>query len=385
MLYKESIKINTSYLLSHNTLKYQVSKGITDVDSPLFESPLYSSASSDDSTPIEFPWNHHIALQRSDNYFGYPFRNHSNDDHEREKALRTTSPTITHQEALVSVGWQMDNPYILTGYRRALGSVSLCVYSIFGYLHNETFNILTHLIGALIFSKFLVEYLPSRIIYPINYWIVLESPQNTPQNKEYIDLTFLKTYLVCCIICLSMSASFHTLNCHSSKVSHRAHRCDYCGIVVLAVGSILPVIQYGFYDQEIWQLFYSGFIVLTGSISGFIVLSRKYRRRRLLRISTFLILGFSTLIPIFHLLITQGYDVVKQNLLINWMFKAGFCYLLGTSIYATRYPERLYPGKFDIFFSSHQIFHFLVVCGALCQYVAIRGMIFFHNKRSDNL
>lgn len=32
---------------------------------------------------------------------------------------------------------------------------------------------------------------------------------------------------------------------------------------------------------------------------------------------------------------------------------------------ATRFPEKKWPGKFDVYGTSHQIFHVLVVCGAV--------------------
>jgi adiponectin receptor len=38
---------------------------------------------------------------------------------------------------------------------------------------------------------------------------------------------------------------------------------------------------------------------------------------------------------------------------------------------ANRIPEKLYPGKFDYFFASHQIFHVCVVLAALAHYVCI--------------
>jgi adiponectin receptor len=37
----------------------------------------------------------------------------------------------------------------------------------------------------------------------------------------------------------------------------------------------------------------------------------------------------------------------------------------GAAIYAARIPERWYPRRFDIYGSSHQIMHILVICAAL--------------------
>lgn len=39
--------------------------------------------------------------------------------------------------------WRQDNPALLTGYRRTLPCYRACAYSIVGYLHNESGNIVS--------------------------------------------------------------------------------------------------------------------------------------------------------------------------------------------------------------------------------------------------
>ena len=43
----------------------------------------------------------------------------------------------------------------------------------------------------------------------------------------------------------------------------------------------------------------------------------------------------------------------------------GVLYIFGAAIYACRIPERFAPGRFDLFGSSHQIFHGFVLAAAL--------------------
>jgi adiponectin receptor len=45
----------------------------------------------------------------------------------------------------------------------------------------------------------------------------------------------------------------------------------------------------------------------------------------------------------------------------------GLSYVGGAMIYKFKIPERFYPGKFDIWFSSHAIWHVFVLLGALAQ------------------
>ena len=38
---------------------------------------------------------------------------------------------------------------------------------------------------------------------------------------------------------------------------------------------------------------------------------------------------------------------------------------IGLTIYAIKYPEVVWPGKFDLYFNSHQIMHFMVLIGVV--------------------
>ena len=40
---------------------------------------------------------------------------------------------------------------------------------------------------------------------------------------------------------------------------------------------------------------------------------------------------------------------------LHYMVLMGVLYLTGALIYTTRMPERFFPGKFDIWFQSHQV------------------------------
>ena len=47
---------------------------------------------------------------------------------------------------------------------------------------------------------------------------------------------------------------------------------------------------------------------------------------------------------------------------------------IGIAFYSTEFPERFWPGKFDLFFHSHQIFHVWAVIGGLIHLDAIRKL-----------
>ncbi|WVQ93634.1 hypothetical protein IAU59_000710 [Kwoniella sp. CBS 9459] len=281
--------------------------------------------------------------------------------------------TVSFEEAKVLMPWQMDNGHIRSGYRRPTPSFKGCAWSIIGYLHNESVNILTHLIGAAAFLTLLPIHLIPDLI-----------PSIHPAHRSFFDhvphtlhdKVALAVYLLAAVTCLGLSATFHTLSCHSKDVSEVAHRGDYIGIIVLIVGSICPGMYYAFHGQLFWQITYITLITTAGLISGFVVLSPHHRSNRWPRILTFIGLGLTACIPTAHVLLTQGHAHARSVMSLDLICLGGATYILGAFIYGTRFPEVLSPGTFDHFGSSHQIFHVLVVIGAFFQYLALRGMVF---------
>jgi len=255
--------------------------------------------------------------------------------------------------------WQRDNEYILQGYRREQKSWRGCAASIFGYLHNETVNIHTHLFGAALFLYFLSTYQRTHF-------------------SEYISITFMDVavfaiFLVSAVFCLFSSAFFHTFNVHSKEVCLRCNAIDYAGIVVLIVGSFFPCIYYGFYCDPHLQTIYLLLIVHAGAGAAFIVLDPEYTKptHRGARTKVFIALGLSAVIPVSHALIGHGYRKLLHEMGFAWLLLSAFLYISGAVLYAMRIPERLYPGKFDYFFASHQIFHVNVVLAALAHYACV--------------
>lgn len=130
--------------------------------------------------------------------------------------------------------WQRDNHYITSGYRPATNSYPKSFQSI-TYLHNETVNIWSHLIGALLalFGSF--------IIYSIL------SPRYSSATQE--DVVVFSCFFLGAVGCLGMSATYHTISNHSHEVAVWGNKLDYLGIVFLIWGSFIPVLYYGFQSE----------------------------------------------------------------------------------------------------------------------------------------
>ena len=54
----------------------------------------------------------------------------------------------------------------------------------------------------------------------------------------------------------------------------------------------------------------------------------------------------------------------------------GLLYGIGVSFFITRFPECVWPGKFDLLFHSHQIFHIFVVAAGEIGRVSVELIIF---------
>lgn len=127
--------------------------------------------------------------------------------------------------------WQQDNHYIRSGYRPASNSYFKS-FSSLAYLHNESVNIYTHLVGAiaaLISSVFLYSTL---------------APRYETATKE--DVIVFSCFFAGAIACLGMSATYHTISNHSHAVATWGNQLDYAGIVGLIWGSFVPVLYYAF-------------------------------------------------------------------------------------------------------------------------------------------
>ncbi|KAJ9649612.1 hypothetical protein H2201_001754 [Coniosporium apollinis] len=254
--------------------------------------------------------------------------------------------------------WQRDNQYIHSGYRPASNSYLKSASSL-GYLHNETVNIYTHLFGALlaVLSCFpLYHQLHSR--YEL-------------AGKD--DVLVFSCFFFGAAACLGISATYHTISNHSEIVQSFGNKLDYLGIVFLIWGSFIPSIYYGFQADPRYISAYWTMITTIGAGCGIVCVSPRFRTSewRPLRAGLFVAMGLSAVVPVLHGSRLYGLRQFNLSIGLSWLVLQGALYIAGAAIYAARIPERLRPGRFDIWGSSHQIFHVLVVLAAFAHLVGL--------------
>lgn len=254
--------------------------------------------------------------------------------------------------------WLQDNDFLHTHHRPPLPSFAVCFKSILS-LHTETGNIWTHLIGCLAF-------------FFLALWF-LTRPETHIKFQEKLVFSF---FFAGAILCLGLSFTFHTVSCHSRYVVHIFSRLDYMGISLLIVGSFIPWIYYGFYCRREPKITYIAMIAVMGVAAIIVSLWNKFndKRYRPLRAGIFSLMGLSGIVPTIHFIYTDGMRRLIDENSFYWLLAMAMLYLFGALLYATRTPERFFPGKCDLLFQSHQLFHLCVVCAAFAHYYGISEM-----------
>ncbi|TPX75321.1 hypothetical protein CcCBS67573_g03396 [Chytriomyces confervae] len=275
--------------------------------------------------------------------------------------------------------WMYDNEFILSGYRPEMGNYADCFRSLL-YVHNETGSIYTHLIGCLIHVAAVVYVLWFAVDNVGAFAAMIGDTGSAVKSNEsavfgWADVVVAACLLVSAVVCMGLSAAFHTFHCHSHPVSKAWNKLDFAGIAALIAGSNIPFIYYGFYCEPSYQTLYIAFMLLFGAVTTLVTVSERYStpKYRMLRTSLFVAMGLSSIIPIIHLLLEHGYHYASVTMSINHGIAGGICYLVGAFLYASRIPERLMPaGMCDLWFQSHQIFHLLVLAGTCAHF---RGVV----------
>ncbi len=148
--------------------------------------------------------------------------------------------------------WQRDNHYIHSGYRRASNSYLTSLRSL-TYLHNESVNIWSHLLGAII-SLFVAVALYGSL-----------APRY--ETASQADVCAFSCFFLGAAGCLGMSATYHAISNHSPSVASWGNKLDYVGIVLLIWGSFVASIYYGFACHPHLRIMYWTMVGFHGHIA----------------------------------------------------------------------------------------------------------------------
>lgn len=249
--------------------------------------------------------------------------------------------------------WLRDNDFLWHMHRPQLPSMKECFCSMFR-IHTETGNIWTHFVGLIL------------VVVAMLFLYLRPSTDLGDFPKGWEEYLVFTAFFIGAITCLMFSWLYHTCSCHSKKTSKLFSKLDYTGISCMIMGSFVPCIYYGFYCQFYEKLIYSVCVTVLGIASIIVALWDKFATPafRPIRAGVFLALGCSGVVPVIHMLTLYGVHQGAEQGAVGWLALMGVCYIIGAVLYAMRVPERFFPGKCNLMFQSHQIFHVLVVLAA---------------------
>ncbi|OAA54635.1 hemolysin-III channel protein Izh2 [Cordyceps fumosorosea ARSEF 2679] len=291
--------------------------------------------------------------------------------HAASQGLQSTTRTVLHLFDDLPA-WRRDNAFIHGGYRPIRPSYTHAARSLL-YLHNESVNIWTHLLGCL-----------GALAAAAHIFHVVR-PRYEAAHAG--DVAVFACFFGGAVACLGMSAAFHTLLDHSAAVARWGNKLDYTGIVALIVGSYVPALYYGFFCEPVLFWAYLYVMCALGVACATVSWVERFRTSawRPYRASMFIGLGLSGVVPILLGVRRHGYQHYEDRMGLSWVILQGALYIFGAVLYAARWPERSFPGKVDIWGSSHQIFHVFVLLAAATHFYGMAKAFDYHHTGNGSL
>mmetsp|Transcript_49929 Transcript_49929/g.98638 ORF Transcript_49929/g.98638 Transcript_49929/m.98638 type:complete len:410 (+) Transcript_49929:122-1351(+) len=170
----------------------------------------------------------------------------------------------------------MRRPFIFSCYRPQLRSVRECLTSLF-YLHNETVNIWSHLLGGLIVGYHAVvvgmDAINSKTpVLDLSFEQSLDP--SLPRGTLEIGRCVHSAFLFAAANCFLTSAAYHCGSCyHDEALCASLFRADVTGIAVLIAASFLPGVFFGFacfpFLQHAYLVMVAGLLIVGVGVSLF--------------------------------------------------------------------------------------------------------------------
>eukprot|EP01138_Halocafeteria_seosinensis_P003502 gb/GECG01003580.1/.p1 GENE.gb/GECG01003580.1/~~gb/GECG01003580.1/.p1 ORF type:complete len:292 (+),score=4.55 gb/GECG01003580.1/:1-876(+) len=257
------------------------------------------------------------------------------------------------------------NKSIRTGYRWKY-SLRETLLSLF-VLHNDTWNIWTHLLA---FTCFL--------------FLMVKLPAELPELASGFDTAVFSFYIATAQVCFFLSASYHLLRCISPKFYTLWYTLDLTGICCLIVGSYIIGVYNAFYCDQFMAAVYLGTLGTFIAVTMLFTLHPKYRgveydNFRVASLSGAVTFG---IVPSIHWLIRCQSEKCPFSLI--WPLIAMFlCYGIGFAFFATGFPEAYFPGWFDLHLSSHQCWHIMVFLAAFIWTFGMRDYFIWRLSHHD--
>ena len=228
---------------------------------------------------------------------------------------------------------------------------------------NESVNIWSHFLGSLLFIF---------LTFSINDFV-----RGVPETSV-IDHIVVTIFCLSFLFCLVFSTTYHIFKCQSKEQAEYCFRLDLAGISVSLSGIYLPSYYYGFVCFPFWKMFYSGttLVLIVVNILFQVLPRRIYTDKADRRTFSFVFMVLFGVLPACHLVFLHG--GIGNPFVIFILPKVFLMYFITGSaffFYITKIPEKYYPGAFDYFGSSHQLWHVFILSAFIWWYLCSFEMI----------
>jgi adiponectin receptor len=255
--------------------------------------------------------------------------------------------------------WYLSNPHKKNGYRPPGKGWGFYASSIFAW-HNETVDIWSHMVASIFHLCVLVE--------------VFYRDGIDRRDRSVLIITHL-TSVLAMYVCSSFAHCFYP---RSSWSYDTWWLIDQLGIVQSILGGGFGAGYFGLScfpeQQAIFLAVYAvGFVCLS------VLLSLLDMEKRLLLLIPTALLSWGT--SIFTMITSPTFAVPEVQRAMFFAISAVPAIGIGLFFYLCRLPEQKWPGKFDTFGNSHNIWHFSLVVGGALWWFGL--MDYFYQTRAN--
>ncbi|CAJ0571997.1 unnamed protein product, partial [Mesorhabditis spiculigera] len=259
---------------------------------------------------------------------------------------------LVHKDRLTRYLWL--NEHVHTHYRPPKLPATLCMKSAL-HITNETINIWSHLAGFLYFSYCQFDANFRRL------------PLMGASGTDHFVFTMS---LLASQVCMLFSALFHTFGCSSTKKRRKFLNLDVFGISAGLLGMYLSGLYTAFFCFREALQSYLYFLAVLLCIAGYLPSKREKLVKEGTRVGPlhlfYTALVLAGFLPTMHWISMHG--GLSSAYVHQWLPNMAIVYALTGGaffFYATLIPERLAPGKFDVWGSSHQWWHLLILAAMI--------------------
>ncbi|OCL09641.1 HlyIII-domain-containing protein [Glonium stellatum] len=265
--------------------------------------------------------------------------------------------------------WKI-NQYVVSGYRFH-ATIPECLISMIR-LSNESFNIWSHISGGIFVAAIAFFYYPLTEQY---------------RQSSTSDVIVAAVFLVSACLCMLCSVMWHTFKSIAEREAmHTFASVDMIGVTILLTASAMMTEYAAFYCDRPWQMFYISLTCAFGLNGIILPWVPKFRHpdAAWTRVIFFSCLGLTGVLPVIHIIMTRGWPSMLA--LYRPMGGVVSPIIGGAVIYASKFPEVFWPGRFDFLGSSHNLWHIAVLVGIIRGYFAMQNLYLeAFNRARDNV